>query len=71
MDTVCITGEIQVSRLCFGTLTMGPLQRNMTLQEGAELLEYAAGLGVNFVDTAEIYGTYGHIAKALSAAPTW
>ncbi len=29
---------LRVSRLCFGTLTMSPLQRNMTPAQGARLL---------------------------------
>ncbi|OQB25332.1 MAG: ferredoxin [Firmicutes bacterium ADurb.Bin182] len=57
---------IEVSRLCFGTLTMGPLQRNLPLNEGAALLERAFSLGVNFLDTAEIYGTYPYVNKALT-----
>lgn len=56
---------IEVSRLCFGTLTMGPLQRNLSVQEGARLLSRAFDLGVNFLDTAEIYGNYPHIKEAL------
>ncbi len=60
---------IQVSRLCFGTLTMGPLQRNLPLSTGAGLLEYAFSLGVNFLDTAELYGTYPYIKEALKCKP--
>ena len=48
---------INVSRLCFGTLTMGPLQCNMSVTKGVELIERAFSNGVNFLDTAEIYGT--------------
>ncbi|MDR3051931.1 MAG: aldo/keto reductase [Oscillospiraceae bacterium] len=59
----------EVSRLCFGTLTMGPLQRDMSPQDGAALLCYAANRGIDFVDTAEIYGTYPHIALALRRHP--
>ena len=33
---------LKVSRLCFGTLTMSPLQRDMTPEEGALLLRAAA-----------------------------
>ena len=29
---------LKVSRLCFGTLTMSPLQKNLSAQEGAALL---------------------------------
>lgn len=58
-----------VSRLCFGTLTLGPLQRNLPAEVGAELLCYAADQGIDFVDTAELYGTYSHIAQALRQVP--
>ena len=57
---------MNVSRLCFGSLTMGPLQANLSLEEGADLLCYAFQNGINFIDTAEIYGNYEHIARALS-----
>ena len=56
---------IRVSRLCFGSLTMGPLQRGLSPAAGAALLRVAFDLGVNFVDTAELYGTYPHIALAV------
>lgn len=66
MKTV-VLGEtgIEVSRLCFGTLTMGPLQRNMPLNRGVALLELAFSFGLNFVDTAELYGTYPYIKEAI------
>lgn len=60
---------ILVSRLCFGTLTMGPLQQSLPLQTGAGLLELAFSFGVNFVDTAELYGTYPYIREALKSKP--
>lgn len=59
----------EVSRLCFGTLTLGPLQRNLPVETGAELIRYAAAQGVDFVDTAELYGTYPHIARAMRETP--
>lgn len=60
---------IKVSRLCFGTLTMGPLQRNLPLSQGVGLLESAFSFGVNFLDTAEIYGTYPYVKEALRIKP--
>jgi len=62
---------IRVSRLCFGTLTMGPLQRALPPRQGADLLIAARDLGVNFLDTAQLYGTYEHIALALRSAPDY
>jgi aryl-alcohol dehydrogenase-like predicted oxidoreductase len=44
---------------------MGPLQRGLSPQEGSEILRAALSLGVNFIDTAELYQTYGHIRLAL------
>ncbi|MEW5921981.1 MAG: aldo/keto reductase [Bacillota bacterium] len=54
-----------VSRLCFGTLTMGPLQANLSLEEGAALLSEAFAAGVNFWDTAESYRNYQYLRLAL------
>ena len=58
-----------VSRLCFGTLTMGPFQRDLSVPEGAALLERAFEHGVNFLDTAEIYETYPHVREAVRIKP--
>ena len=41
---------ILVSELCFGTLVMGPLQANLSIQDGSELLSFAFDLGINFFD---------------------
>ena len=60
---------VVVSRLCFGSLTIGPLQRNKTPQEGGRLLIYALQKGILFFDTAEIYGTYPHIRIMLGECP--
>jgi len=57
--------NLQVSRLVFGTLPLGPLQANLSVEEGGELIRYAIELGVNVLDTAELYGTYQHIREAL------
>ncbi len=62
---------LKVSRLCFGTLTMSPLQRNMPPEDGARLLIYAYERGVRFLDTADLYGTYPHIRLALKDAPDY
>ena len=39
---------MQVSRLCFGTLTMGPMQRGFSPERGAALLTYAYARGFRF-----------------------
>lgn len=57
--------NLKVSRLCFGSLTIGPLQAKLGLEEGASLIEAAFDMGVNFIDTAELYQTYDYIRKAI------
>lgn len=56
---------IKVSKLCFGGLTVGPLQKNLTPREGGKVIEYAFSKGVNFIDTAQMYQTYDHIKHGL------
>lgn len=56
---------LNVSRLCFGGLTVGPLQAKMPLCEGADVIRAAFAAGVNFIDTAELYQTYDYIREAL------
>ena len=57
--------NIEVSKLCFGSLTMTPFQANLSIAEGAYLIEYAYERGINFLDTAEIYDNYSYIKQAL------
>ncbi len=57
--------NIEVSRLCFGSLTMTPFQANLSIKEGAYLINYAYDKGINFLDTAEIYSNYNYIKEAL------
>jgi aryl-alcohol dehydrogenase-like predicted oxidoreductase/ferredoxin len=59
---------LKVSRLCFGALTVGPLQANLPLQDGAAVIRVALDAGVNFIDTAELYGTYPYIKAACRGA---
>lgn len=56
---------LEVSRLCYGTLTLGPYHSKLDIDKGAELLAYAYNHGVNFWDTAELYETYPYILKAM------
>jgi aryl-alcohol dehydrogenase-like predicted oxidoreductase len=58
---------IKVSRLCFGALTIGPLQANLPVREGAAIIRHAINAGVNFIDTAELYNTYEYIKEGISA----
>lgn len=56
---------IAVSRMCFGALTVGPLQANLPLEQGAAVLAHALERGVNFFDTAQLYETYPYIRRAM------
>ncbi len=57
--------DLKVSRLCFGSLTISPLQAGLSVDEGAGVILSAMDMGVNFIDTAEFYRNYQHINKAL------
>ncbi len=57
--------DLYVSELCFGALPMGPLQMGLSVDDGGRLLAKAIDSGVNFIDTAEMYGTYEHICKGI------
>ena len=57
--------QLKVSELCFGTLPMGPLQADMALADGVELIKAAMQEGVNFIDTAESYCNYKYVKQAI------
>lgn len=66
METIKLgSTSLYVSRICFGTLTLGPLQKRLSIEDGARLLAYAYQKGINFVDTAELYETYEYIRKSI------
>jgi aryl-alcohol dehydrogenase-like predicted oxidoreductase len=54
-----------ITRLGLGVLPMGPLQRGLTVAEGARVVRAAAEAGITFMDTATLYGTYEHLAQGL------
>lgn len=56
---------LEVSELCFGTLIQGTLQANLEPEEGAKAIRKALELGINFIDTAQKYGTYPHVKEGL------
>jgi len=56
---------LKVSRMCVGALTIGPLQANLSLNDGAMVIAKALENGINFIDTAELYRTYAQIKKAI------
>ncbi|HNW31557.1 MAG TPA: aldo/keto reductase [Caldisericia bacterium] len=52
---------LDVSRLCFGTLTIGQLQANLSMQDAVMVMSYAWERGINFFDTAELYESQSQI----------
>jgi len=54
-----------ISPLGFGTLTLGPYQKNFSVKYGAGLIAHAIRRGVNVIDTADLYMTYPYIRQAL------
>ena len=63
--------EISVSRAGFGVLALGQNHKDLSLEEGAELLFYGFMRGINFFDTAQYYDEYplmrAFIDKVLSS----
>ncbi len=58
---------LEVTELCFGALPMGPLQAKMAPADAVELLSAAIDAGINFFDTAELYGTQTYLGQAIRA----
>jgi len=56
---------LEVTELCYGTLTLGVLQANLPTEDGAKAIRKALELGVNFIDTAQRYDSYRHVGEAL------
>lgn len=52
--------------MCFGTLTLSPLQGCSDIKAAAGVLRYALEQGINFLDTAELYNNYAVIKTALA-----
>jgi uncharacterized protein len=60
---------LAVFPLIFGTLPLGPLQAGLSAEEGGALIRHALELGVDMLDTAELYETYAHVREALCGYP--
>ena len=60
---------ISITELCHGTLILGPLQADLSPEQGAKAISKSYEMGVNFYDTAEGYHTYAHLALGLKGAP--
>ena len=56
---------LMVSPITFGALTIGPIHKALSVEEGAGVIREALELGVNLIDTAECYETYPYIREAL------
>ena len=56
---------LSVTEYCLGTLPMGPLQADITADKCISIISRALDLGVNFIDTAEIYRTQDYIGEAI------
>lgn len=54
-----------VSKLCFGSLTVGPMQADLGIDKGSGVIAYALSRSVNFIDTAQYYENYPIIKEAL------
>jgi len=57
---------LEVSELCFGTLTLGNLQADLSPEEGAKAIRKALDSGITFFDTAQKYGSYPHLKEGLA-----
>jgi aryl-alcohol dehydrogenase-like predicted oxidoreductase len=53
---------LKVSRLCLGTMNFGP---HTTQEESFQIMDRALDLGINFFDTANVYGKNGATEKIL------
>ena len=60
---------IKVTPLCFGTLTMSPMQRSLSVEEGAEVILHGLESGITYIDTAQMYGSYAQVKMALEKWP--
>ena len=56
---------IEVTQLVLGTLTMSPMQRGLSAEDGAAVILHALSAGINFIDTAQMYGSYEQVHLAL------
>lgn len=56
---------LEVTELCFGALPMGPIQKNIPVEECSELVAMALRSGINFIDTAQMYKTYEPIRVGM------
>lgn len=65
LPKVRLTEELEVTRLCIGSLTVSPMQAALPFERAAAVLAYAFDSGITFTDTAQYYENYDIIAGAL------
>ncbi len=56
---------LEVTELSMGTLILGRIQANLSVEDGARAVAKAVELGVNFIDTAAAYGTQNHVREGV------
>ncbi len=56
---------MKVTEFCLGLLPMSPLQSKLPEEDCVSIIRKALDLGVNFFDTAEMYGSQPYLGKAL------
>lgn len=54
-----------VSKICYGTLSLSKLQNNNSIDYNVDLLKYAFSKGINFFDTAELYDNYNLLGNFI------
>lgn len=65
MEYINFFEKNNVSKLCYGTLSLSNLQNNDTDNNKIKLLNYAYENGINFLDTAELYNNYKLIKEFI------
>lgn len=55
----------ETPRLIFGSLTIAPLQRNLTPEAGGRVIAAALQKGLRWIDTAQMYGSYPHVRRGI------
>jgi len=58
---------LNVSKLCWGTLSFSPYHSKISPEDAGVLLKKGFELGINFWDGAELYESYRHIRAGLEA----
>lgn len=60
--------NMRVSKICIGTMHFGPYASQ---EESFQILDRALELGINFIDTANVYGGEGHKGRSEEIIGNW